>query len=75
VKNYDVYIKWSAEDNYFVATSPGLNRYWAYGGTRAEALKELGILAATHPEYLEAYQRNILRRKGFLHLCSKIYPK
>jgi len=71
MKNYDVYIKWSDEDTCFEATIPGRYRLRAYGETRAEALKELGILAATYPEYVEVCQRNILRRKGFLHPCSK----
>lgn len=54
---YDVLIKWNEEDNCFAATIPGINRFHAYGETRIEAVKQLGILAATHPEYLEAKSR------------------
>lgn len=51
---HDVFIRWSDEDNCFTAMIPRINRLRAYGETRAEALKQLGILAATYPEYLEA---------------------
>ena len=71
MNNYDVLIQWSDTDDAVVAMIPGVHRLRAYGETRAEALKELGILAATYPEYVEVCQRNILRRKGFLHPCSK----
>ena len=61
MKNYDVYIKWSDEDTCFEATIPGRYRLRAYGETRAEALKELGILAATHPDYAEGLEESLRR--------------
>lgn len=56
---YDVCIRWSNEDKCFVAMIPGVNRLRAYGETRAEALKQLGILAATHPEFVEVKKKPI----------------
>ena len=38
-------IKWSDEDNSFVATIPGIEALIAFGSTREEALSELHIAA------------------------------
>jgi predicted RNase H-like HicB family nuclease len=61
MKNYDVCIKWSKENNCFEATIPGRCRLRACGETRAEALKELGILAATYPDYAEGLEESLRR--------------
>lgn len=50
---YDVLIQWSEEDNCFTAFIPGNRRFRAYGESRAEALKYIGVLTASHPEYIE----------------------
>jgi len=49
----DVLIKWSKEDHCYTALIPGNHHFRAYGETRTEALKHLGIITATHPEYVE----------------------
>lgn len=50
---YDVLIQWSEEDNCFTAFIPGNHHFRTYGETRAEALKYLGVVTATYPEYVE----------------------
>lgn len=50
---YDVLISWNVEDSCFTALIPGNHRFRAFGETRAEALKHLGIVTATNPEYIE----------------------
>ena len=47
-------IKWSDEDNSFVATIPGIQAISALGATREEALSELFIAADAYFEALEA---------------------
>jgi predicted RNase H-like HicB family nuclease len=47
-------IKWSDEDNSFVATIPGIQALSALGATREEALSELFIAADAYFEALEA---------------------
>ncbi len=46
-------IKWSDEDNNFVATIPGIKALSAFGATRGEALSELHIAADAYFEALE----------------------
>ena len=46
-------IKWSDEDNSFVATIPGIKALSAFGTTREEALSELHIAADAYFEALE----------------------
>jgi len=46
-------IKWSDEDNSFVATIPGIQALSALGATREEALSELFIAADAYFEALE----------------------
>ena len=46
-------IKWSDEDNSFVATIPGIEALSAFGATRNEALAELYIAADAYFEALE----------------------
>jgi antitoxin HicB len=48
-----VSIKWSDEDNAFVATIPGIGALSAFGATREEALSELHIAADAYFETLE----------------------
>jgi predicted HicB family RNase H-like nuclease len=47
-------IKWSDEDNSFVATIPGIQALSALGATREEALSELFIASDAYFEALEA---------------------
>ncbi len=56
---YDVLIKWNEEDNCFIAVIPEVKHLRAFGETRAEALKQLGILVATHPEFLEVKKKSV----------------
>ena len=53
MEKYEVSIKWDDEESCFMAIIPGRYRLRAYGETRAEALKNLNIEAARHPEYVE----------------------
>jgi antitoxin HicB len=46
-------IKWSDEDNSFVATIPGIRALSAFGATHEEALYELHIAAEAYFEALE----------------------
>ena len=50
---HEISIKWSDEDNRFVATIPGIQALSALGATREEALSELFIAADAYFEALE----------------------
>jgi predicted RNase H-like HicB family nuclease len=54
MNKHAVSIKWSDEDNGFVATIPGIKALSAFGATREEALSELRIAAEAYIEALEA---------------------
>jgi len=54
MNKHAISIKWSDEDNSFVATIPGLRALSALGVTREEALSELCIAAEAYFEALEA---------------------
>lgn len=46
-------IKWSDDDNGFIATIPGINALSAFGSTREQALSELNTAAEVYFEALE----------------------
>jgi len=46
-------IKWSDEDNGFIATIPGIKSLSAFGNTREQALSELNIAAKAYLESLK----------------------
>jgi antitoxin HicB len=54
MNKHAISIKWSDEDNSFVATIPGIKGLSAVGATREEALFELRIAADSYFEALEA---------------------
>jgi predicted HicB family RNase H-like nuclease len=54
MNKHAISIKWSDEDNSFVATIPGIKALSAFGATREEALSELHIAAEAYFEALEA---------------------
>ena len=54
MNKHAISIKWSDEDNSFVATIPGIKALSALGATREEALSELHIAADAYLESLEA---------------------
>ena len=54
MNKHAISIKWSDEDNSFVATIPGIQALRALGATREEALSELFIAADAYFEALEA---------------------
>lgn len=54
---YAISIKWSDEDNSFVATIPGIKGLSAFGATREKALSELHIAAEAFFEALEAARK------------------
>ncbi len=54
MNKHAISIKWSDEDNSFVATIPGIKVLSAFGVTREEALSELHIAAEAYFEALEA---------------------
>jgi predicted HicB family RNase H-like nuclease len=54
MNKHAISIKWSDEDNSFVATIPGIKALSAFGATREEALSELHIAAEVYFEALEA---------------------
>ena len=53
MNKHAISIKWSDEDNSFVATIPGIEALSAFGATREEALSELYIAADAYFETLE----------------------
>ncbi len=53
MNKHAISIKWSDEDNSFVATIPGIEALSAFGSTREEALSELHIAAEAYFEALE----------------------
>jgi len=53
MNKHAISIKWSDEDNNFVATIPGIETLSAFGATREEALSELYIAADAYFEVLE----------------------
>ena len=50
---YSISIKWSDEDNGFIATVPELPGLSAFGGNQVEALSELGVAAQAYLESLK----------------------
>ncbi len=50
---YSISIKWSDEDNGFMATVPELPGLSAFGGNQAEALSELAVAAQVYLESLK----------------------
>jgi antitoxin HicB len=62
-------IKWSDEDNSFVATIPGIEGLSALGETREEALSELHIAAGACFEALEEAGKSVPPPKKATH-CS-----
>jgi antitoxin HicB len=54
MNKHAISIKWSDEDNSFVATIPGITGLSAIGATREEALAELRIAAEAYFEALKA---------------------
>jgi predicted RNase H-like HicB family nuclease len=54
MNKHAISIKWSDEDNCFVATIPGIKALSAFGATREEALAELHVAAEAYFEALEA---------------------
>ena len=53
MNKYAISIKWSDEDNGFIATIPGLQGLSAFGITRNKALSELDIAAEAYFESLK----------------------
>ena len=53
MNKHAVSIKWSDEDNGFIASIPGIKALSAFGATREEALSELKIAAGAYFEALE----------------------
>lgn len=53
MNKYAISIKWSDEDNGFIATIPGLHGLSAFGTTREEALSELNVAAEAYFESLK----------------------
>jgi antitoxin HicB len=53
MNKHTISIKWSDEDNCFVAAVPGIEALSAFGATREEALSELYIAADAYFEALE----------------------
>jgi len=54
MNKHAISIKWSDEDNSFVASIPGIKALSSFGATREEALSELHIAAEAYFEALEA---------------------
>jgi len=54
MNKHAISIKWSDEDDSFVATIPGIKALSAFGATRAEALSELHIAVEGYFEALKA---------------------
>ena len=54
MNKHAVCIKWSDEDNGFIATIPGIKALSAFGAKREKALSELKIAAEAYFEALEA---------------------
>ena len=55
MKKHAISIKWSDEDNGFIATIPGIKSLSAFGNTREEALSEFNIAAKA---YFESLKKN-----------------
>ncbi len=53
MNKYAISIKWSDEDNGFIATIPGIQGLSAFGTTRNKALSELNIAAEAYFESLK----------------------
>ena len=56
---YAISIKWSDEDNSFVATIPGVKALSAFGTTREEALSELHVAAEAFFEALKSAGKSL----------------
>ena len=74
MNKHAISLKWSDDDNGFVASIPGINALSAFGSTREKALSELKIAAATYLEALEEagkplpYPEKIISYSGQLRL-------
>jgi len=67
MNKHAVSIKWSDEDNGFIATIPGIQGLSAFGKTREEALSEL-IIAS------EAYFESLKKAGRQLPIVEKVIP-
>jgi antitoxin HicB len=68
MNKHAISIKWSDEDNSFVATIPGIKALSALGATRDEALSELRVAADAYFEALKAAGKPLrLRMPKSLH--------
>ena len=74
MNKHAISIKWSDEDNGFIASIPGINSLSAFGATREKALSELKIAAEAYFEALEEagrplpYPEKIIPYSGQLRL-------
>lgn len=67
MNKYAISIKWSDEDQGFIATIPGIQALSAFGATQEEALSELNVAA-------EAYFESLKRAGRQLPAEEKIIP-
>ena len=59
MNKHAISIKWSDEDNFYVATIPGIKALSAFGSSREEALAELRIAAEAYFEALKAAGKSL----------------
>ena len=67
MRNYEIILYWSIEDNAFIAEAPELSGCMADGSTRLEALKNIETVIDEWIETAAALGREIPEPKGRLH--------
>ena len=72
MNKYAISIKWSDEDNGFIATIPGLHGLSAFGLTREEAISELNIAAEAYFESLKKAGRRLPAEEKIIPYSGQI---
>ncbi|UCC40618.1 MAG: type II toxin-antitoxin system HicB family antitoxin [Candidatus Aminicenantes bacterium] len=72
MNKYAISIKWSDEDNGFIATIPGLHGLSAFGTTREKALSELNIAAEAYFESLKRAGRRFPAEEKVIPFSGQI---
>ena len=72
MNKYAISIKWSDEDNGFIAKIPGLHGLSAFGTTREEALSELNIAAEAYFESLKEAGRRLPAEEKIIPYSGQI---
>lgn len=72
MNKHAISIKWSDEDNGFIATIPGIEGLSTFGQTREEALSELNVAAGVYFESLKKAGRQLPDEEKIISYSGQI---